>query len=153
MCHILRDLLFVYDTELGGASDSFEGRGALQRDLEIVEGWASTSHLEWVNPGCMDRLGDEMLEGSAMERGLGILVNGKLNTNQRCPGSQEGQACPGGHQAQQHQWDYPELRQPHLEYCVQFGAPQYQKDIKLLQNVQRRATKMVKGFEGKLRSS
>lgn len=42
---------FVYDTKLGGASDSFEGRGALQRDLETVEGWAITNHQEWGNPG------------------------------------------------------------------------------------------------------
>ena len=36
-------------------------------------------------------------------RGSGVLVDGKLNMSQQCPGSQEGHPCPGGHQAQHHQ--------------------------------------------------
>ncbi|KAJ7401512.1 rna-directed dna polymerase from mobile element jockey-like [Pitangus sulphuratus] len=54
------------------------------------------------NPGCVYRLGNEMLESSAMKRDLGVVVD-QLNMSQQCPGSQEDQLHPGGHQAQHRQ--------------------------------------------------
>ncbi|RMC13267.1 hypothetical protein DUI87_10801 [Hirundo rustica rustica] len=144
---------FTDDTKLVGAVDSLEGWEALQRDkledwairnhMKFNKGKCQTLYLEWGNPRCLGRAGSEMLESSATEKDLAFLVSGKLTMSQQCSGSQEGQPCPGEHQAQHHQpgkgGDCPlctALGQPHLECWGQFWVPQCKKDIELLESVQ-----------------
>ncbi|KAK4816385.1 LOW QUALITY PROTEIN: hypothetical protein QYF61_016702 [Mycteria americana] len=89
------------------------------------------------------------LEISPAERDLGVLVGSAAqHESAACPGSQEGKPHPGVHQTQHNQPVKRALVRPHLEYCLQFWAPQFKTDIRVLECLRRRSTKLVEGLEG-----
>ncbi|PKU32473.1 pol- hypothetical protein [Limosa lapponica baueri] len=158
---------FADNTKLGGAADTPEGCATIQQDLDRLESWAERNlmkfnvgkcrvlHLGRNNPMHQDKLGADLLESSSVEKDLGFLVDNRMITSQQCGlvakkangllgcikksvASRSGEIIFPLYSA---------LMMPHLENRVQFWASRFKKDKELLERVQQRATKMIRGPE------
>ncbi|KAK4828590.1 hypothetical protein QYF61_000042 [Mycteria americana] len=100
--------------------------------MKFNKGECKVLHLGRNNPVHQYMLGATQLESSLAEKDLEILVDTKLNRTKQCTLAAK---------------KVNALGRPRLEICVQFWAPQYKRDIDILEKVQQRAMKMIKGLE------
>lgn len=162
--------LFADDTKIFGKSNSEEDVISLQNDLDKLCDWSRTWQLEFNSSKCkVMHLGNQqehakyfMQDGQdrkeitevCEEKDLGVLIDNKLKFSQHIHASvKKANRVLGLIKKTFSYMDkimflqlYKSLVRPHLEYGSQAWSVIYKKESVVLENVQRRATKLIKGI-------
>ena len=164
-----RSILYADDTKIICPVASAEERDMLQGDINNIVDWTNTwlmrlnidkckvMHIGRNNQNYQYTMNDYItslptpLETTKSEKDLGIILTDDLKANKQCIAA----AAKANHQLgllkkafvsrDKFLWKklYVAYVRPHLEYAVAAWNPHCKKDIKLLEKVQRRATKIA----------
>ena len=157
---------FADDTKIGRVIESDQDAAILQEELSRLYDWAEKWQMEFnvgkcsvmsvgrSNPLHNYSLNNSPLARSRCERDLGVLVSSDLRPRAQCVQARNRANRVLGfisRSVSNRSADvilklYLALVRPHLDYAVQFWSPYYRMDIKMLESVQRRMTKMIQGI-------
>ncbi|CAM4557273.1 unnamed protein product [Caretta caretta] len=158
---------FADDTKLGGIVNLEKDKDTLQEDLDDLVNWSNSNRMKFNSEKCKVmnlginnknfsyKLGTHQLEVTEEEKDLGVLVDHRMTMSRQCDmAEKKANAVLGCIRRGNSSRDkevlvslYKALVRPHLEYCVQFWSPMFKKDEFKLEQVQRRATRMIRGME------
>ncbi|CAM5147068.1 unnamed protein product [Eretmochelys imbricata] len=158
---------FADDTKLGGIANLEKDRDIIQEDLDDLVNWSNSNRMKFNSEKCKVmqlginnknfsyKMGMHQLEVMEEEKDLGVLVDHRMTRSHQCDiALKKANAVLGCIRRGISSRDkevlvplYKALVRPHLEYCVQFWSPMFKKDEFILEQVQRRATRMIRGME------
>ena len=139
----------------------------LQEDLNILKEWSvkwglkfnidkcKIMHMGKSNPNTVYSIDNTALKVITEERDLGVVMSSDFKSSAQCIQATKTANKIVGIIKRKFTCRklnlmlnlYKSLVRPHLEYCNSVWNPHYQKDIKLLEDVQRRFLRLIEGFE------
>src|SRR5215469_16679454 len=159
---------FADDTKLCKQLRNTSDRQVLERDLTKIHQWSidwqmlfnidkcTVMHIGRNNPKDDYKMGNNVLKESNEERDLGVIVSNSLKVAEQCRVAAALANKILGMIKRTIVYKnklvilnlYKALVRPKLEYCIQVWSPYLQKDINVLERVQKRATKMIPECRG-----
>ncbi|CAM5115714.1 unnamed protein product [Eretmochelys imbricata] len=158
---------FADDTKLEGIANTEKDWDIIQEDQDDLVNWSNSNrmkcnsekckamHLGINNKNFCYKLGTHHLESTEEEKALGVLFDLRMTMSHQCDIAVKKANVVLGYMRRGISSSnkevlvplYKAMVRPHLEYCVQLRSPTFKKDEFKLEQVQRRATRMIQGME------
>jgi hypothetical protein len=160
---------FADDTKLCAKVNNEDEAKVLRDDLATLYQWSedwqmlfnidkcAVMHVGKKNNKFEYKMGERELRSTEEEKDLGVIVHHSTKPSRQCTAAAtKANRILGFIRRTVVSRDkhiilslYKTLVRPHLEYCVQVWNPHMQKDKDVLEKVQRRATKMIRGLSSR----